>query len=293
MVPTLIKYLNQPYPFYYREKKLLQILVVLFCLALFFNYVVQPFETNNAELKFDYFYVALLHSISVIIILPAALVLQKIESSIEIWKLKYEFYFILILLIIIGIIQFLIRDIIYYNELNWSWHYLKEEILNTLIVGCIIAFLVVSANLNIQLLKNSEKASLLNENLQSLKVATAIKEIVIETELKSERFTLNLQNFLYAKAEGNYVTFWILQDGSPKALLKRIKIKTVENVGHHFPNIIRTHRSYLINADRIINVSGNAQGYKLQLSNCNEIIPVSRNYLDAFNDILNPINPSD
>ncbi|WP_366512832.1 LytTR family transcriptional regulator DNA-binding domain-containing protein [Kordia sp.] len=50
-----------------------------------------------------------------------------------------------------------------------------------------------------------------------------------------------------------------------------------------FSNIYKTHRSYLVNLDKIISCSGNAQGYQLSLENYTNTVPVSRSKLKAFN----------
>ena len=283
----LNKYFNQPYPFYYKGDKLIKISIVIFFLSFFFNYVIQPFETNPTELKLSYFWVAFIHSINPLILIPLfSLVLIKIDAPVENWKLKYEFIFIIILLIFAGMFQFFIRDILYNNPNNWTWFYVKEELLNTIIVGSILAFLVVSANLNIQFYKNSEKACEFNLNLKEKKIAPRITKVFIETHVKSESFQLDIKNFVFAQSQGNYIELWINYELSTKPILKRLKLKDLENVLQPFSNVVRTHRSYLLNIDFIENVNGNAQGYKINLKNCKEVVPVSRNYLSAFNQKL-------
>ena len=285
MLNELKKYLNQPYPFYYKGKKLIQISVVIFFLAFFFNYIVQPFGTTFAELKLSFFLVAFIHAISpVSLLLFLSLILTQVEGNTENWKLKYEFLFIIFFIFFIGIFQFFLRDILYNNLGNWSWFYLKEEISHAFIIGSILAFLIVSTNLNIQFYKNSERASALNLNLREKETLNAETKIHLETEVKSESFLLDIQTFVFAKSQGNYLEVWINDETGIKPLLKRLKIKDLDNVLHVFPNIIRTHRSYLLNINYIENVNGNAQGYKIHIKNCKEIIPVSRNYLEPFNN---------
>jgi hypothetical protein len=280
----LKKYLNQPYPFYYKGKKLIQISLVIFFLAFFFNYVIQPFGIDTAELKLDYFWVALIHSVSpLFLLIPLSFAFAAMNQSIENWKLKYEFLFIISFLLLTGILQFLLRDILYTTPFNWSLMYLKEELINTFLIGSVLAFLVVSANLNIQFYKNSEQASALNVKLTDTEPLLSQTQLFIDTELKSESFHLDIQNFVFAKSQGNYVEVWIVDNSFIKPILKRIKLKDLETVLLPYNNIIKTHRSYLLNKDFIGNVSGNAQGYKIQLKNCKELIPVSRNYLEAFN----------
>lgn len=283
----LKKYLNQPYPFYYNGKKLLQISCVIFLLAFFFNYIIQPFEINTAELRLSYFWVSVIHSISPIFLLfLLASIFIGFEVYTENWILKYEFYFILIFLFLTGIIQFLLRDVLYDNPTNWSWFYVREELLNTMIIGSILAFLVVSTNLNIQFYKNSEQASTFNLNLKEKKTREASTEVFVETEAKTESFQLDIKNFVFAQSQGNYVELWINNDLEPKPVLKRLKLKDLEMVLQPFSNILRTHRSYILNIDFVKNVNGNAQGYQVNLKNCKETVLVSRKYLTAFNQNL-------
>ena len=256
-------------------------------LAFFYNYVIQPFEINASELRLSYFWVSVIHSISPIFLLfILAGLCTRVEIYTENWKLKYEFYFILIFLFLTGIIQFLLRDIVYDNPRNWSWFYVWEELLNTFIGGLILAFLVVSANLNIQFYNNSERATALNLNLKDKRISVENTEVFIETDTKTESFQLDINSLVFAQSQGNYIELWIKNEIGTKPILKRLKLKDLENELQPFSNIFRTHRSYILNIDFIENVNGNAQGYKINLKNCKEIIPVSRNYLTAFNQKL-------
>jgi DNA-binding LytR/AlgR family response regulator len=48
--------------------------------------------------------------------------------------------------------------------------------------------------------------------------------------------------------------------------------------------IIRCHRAYIINLDFVKRIEGNAQGLKLNLSNSENVIPVSRKYVDVVRE---------
>ncbi|MEO6818571.1 MAG: LytTR family DNA-binding domain-containing protein [Ginsengibacter sp.] len=282
----LNRYVNQPYPYYYTGKRLFQVCAAIFILAFFFNYFIQPFETNPAELKMSFFWVSFIHSLAPLLILvPLSLFLPKFRT--ENWKVKNEIVFIIIILLLIGIFQFIIRDIVYNNPGNWSWHYLYEEIVHTLLGGSLIAFIVLSTNINLQFLKNQEQASAFNLKLKEKPAIARHSEIKITTELKSETFMLKIEDFIFARAEGNYVEIWTVENLPAKPILKRMKLKDLENILRHFPNILRTHRSYILNKDFIEIVNGNAQGYKINLKDCKELVPVSRNYLATFNEKMN------
>ena len=43
-------------------------------------------------------------------------------------------------------------------------------------------------------------------------------------------------------------------------------------------SIVRCHRSFIVNLDKVIKVSGNAQGFKLHLEGTDFMVPVARKY---------------
>ncbi|NRA11079.1 MAG: LytTR family transcriptional regulator, partial [Crocinitomicaceae bacterium] len=52
-------------------------------------------------------------------------------------------------------------------------------------------------------------------------------------------------------------------------------------------NVMKTHRSYVVNLDAVEDVQGNAQGYVLSLTNTDERVPVARNHVNDFNLLMN------
>ncbi|MDD4697250.1 MAG: LytTR family DNA-binding domain-containing protein, partial [Fermentimonas sp.] len=89
----------------------------------------------------------------------------------------------------------------------------------------------------------------------------------------------------FAKSEGNYIEFY-LRDVNVDKIVKRLTLKELESALEPFPEIIRTHRSYLVNTNQIKGVEGNAQGYKLKLKSYEGTIPVSRNMIGSFNNVM-------
>ena len=89
---------------------------------------------------------------------------------------------------------------------------------------------------------------------------------------------------LFVKTDGNYIELYF-KDGNK--ILRRTTIKKLESIIKQEVFILKTHRSYLVNINYVDTVSGNAQGYKLQLKNYSEKIPVSRNMISTFNTKMN------
>ncbi len=79
--------------------------------------------------------------------------------------------------------------------------------------------------------------------------------------------------FLYAEAADNYVK--VFHRGRPQELI-RSSLKQLEEQFKGNERIFRCHRTYLVNLDQVIHISGNAQGYKLHLEGVSQLIPVSR-----------------
>jgi hypothetical protein len=280
---SLSTFLEKPYPFYYEGKKLLQITVVIFLISLFFNYMLQPFDVNLQEQKMSYFWICFIHSSTpLFVLISIALICKLFPKTTEDWKIKNECILVFFLVLFTGITQFLIRDIIYDNPMNWSWRYFKEEISNSFIAGVFLGPIIISINLNRQQHKNSQKANLISSAITNTKELQNNTSVTIETEVKSEKFIFESHSFIYAKAEGNYAEIFLKKDEKTQKLIKRMPIKNLEMQLSPFPFIIKTHRSVLLNLNYIEKVTGNAQGYKVQLKDCPETVPVSRNFIQSF-----------
>ena len=280
---SLLHFLKQSYPFYYEGKKLFQIIIVLLLISFLFNYMLQPFDVNPKEQKMLYFWICIIHSSSpLLVLLGIALVCQLFPKTIDDWKIKNECTLIFFLVLFTGITQFFIRDVIYNNPENWSWRYFREEISNSFIAGVFLAPIIIFINLNRQQHKNSQKANRISSTITNAKGLQNNTSVTIETEVKSEKFIFLSDSFIYAKAEGNYAEIFLKKEDTVIKLIKRIPIKNLEIQLSTLPFIIKTHRSVLLNLNYIEKVTGNAQGYKVQLMGCPDNVPVSRNFIQSF-----------
>ena len=242
-----------------------------------------PFDVNVHEHKVSYFVISIIHSLSpVVVFLALGAIVMRFPKISDKWNIKKEFTVVLALFFFTGIAQFLLRDVIYLNPDNWSWRYLSEEIINTCIAGTFVALVIIPFNYNRLQLRNQDRATQISGTLAEHKVVQETTIIPITTEQKSEDFTLNLSDFLYAESEGNYVDLHFVKDGQPLKLIKRMALKRLESQLTHCKYIIRTHRSVILNLKAVDKVSGNAQGYKVRLKGTPHTVPVSRGYISIF-----------
>ena len=95
-------------------------------------------------------------------------------------------------------------------------------------------------------------------------------------------FDIPLGQIKYIEALQNYVKIAYLNDlGDLKIQTERLTLKEVLSKTEGSP-ITKCRRSFLVNRDSIISVSGNAQGLLLSLSDCDKMVPVSRSFVGQF-----------
>lgn len=114
------------------------------------------------------------------------------------------------------------------------------------------------------------------------------KENVVKLNLENgQEVAFVPSNIRYVEAMQNYVIVWQLVDGQ---LTKETIRTTVSNLEQQFEgtDIVRCHRSYLVNSDAVEDVGGNAQGLKLKLNLVEGVeVPVSRSFIPEMKRILN------
>lgn len=102
--------------------------------------------------------------------------------------------------------------------------------------------------------------------------------ITLTSKDTKDLISFKLNSLIYIKSEGNYVIINILDNGILKEKVFRTTLNKIEEKLLLKNNIIRCHKSYIINTNFIDSFSGNARGYFIKISNTNIEIPVSRRY---------------
>ncbi|GGG98452.1 hypothetical protein GCM10011416_15750 [Polaribacter pacificus] len=237
---------------------------------------------NTAEHRIPSIWILIIHA-SIpfpIAYLYLSFVNLKVKDEVF-WTLGKEIFHLSVILLLIGVAIFLLRDVLYTNPDNWSLRYLWEEIRNTFLVGFLLILIVIP--LQLERLINIHK-------LQVHKLPKQVHEqkntevVVIKSQDSSESVSLKLQEWLFAEVESNYTEIVSFSETGIDKRLLRIPLKDLEDQLKPFANSYKTHRSYLVNLNAIENISGNAQGYQLRLKNYPKSIPVSRSQIKGFNE---------
>ncbi len=282
------------YPLRYQSNNLAKIVLVQFLLIFVTLYLFKPFTINTSELRLNYLTICCLHAL-----LPASIIFGYIamltrfrkRHQINDWTLKKEFLNIAMIFLIIGLASFLLRNLIYANPDNVSWRYLWIEIRNAYLAGIVFCLYLISAKIYFNAVSNKSPgydalpitSTPVNRHLTS-------PPIFIKAHVRIDDFYFRTDDLLFAKADGNYVTLTMIDDDGLKNELKRISLKQFETQLTAYPYLLRCHRAYLLNVQRVVKLSGNSQGYLISFDRTEDKVPVSRAYLNVFNQIYQQAN---
>ena len=158
----------------------------------------------------------------------------------------------------------------------------------TILIGVVPVFSIVLYNQNRWLKKNLENSKKINTFLEKHPIQKEENELVeLVGEGKKDIYQLMINDIVYITAQANYCE---IRTKENRRVLIRISLTNIEKQLENFSQIIRVHRSYLINTNHVQNVKGNAQGYKLVLNYTKNLIPVARSKSKLIADKLTNVN---
>ena len=106
------------------------------------------------------------------------------------------------------------------------------------------------------------------------------------SESQSDRIEIHPDDIMLVKSADNYIRIVYKDRDEIKQKMLR---KTITNIGtqlRKYPEFLRCHRTCIINTFFIVNLTNNYKGYRLQLLDYEEEIPVSRQYILAVKEYL-------
>ena len=98
---------------------------------------------------------------------------------------------------------------------------------------------------------------------------------------KNDLLSIAPSELLYIESDKNYCN---IVTPAQKLQIRLTMSSAEEQLAGH-PMFVRCHRAFIVNKSKIIRLDGNSTiGYKLQLSGTDDLIPVSRTYLENIAD---------
>ena len=231
----------------------------------------EPFDNSNS---FSYKY-AILLGYAICIAIPL-IILHPIENYIyekqtNRWFVINEFFYILLSLLVIFLFSFFYHFIIIRNQTSIS-----IELIWSFVKFFCLPFTPIVVPLWLYL---RSKYGIIEVPLYDEKKLEKSKSITITGTNKSEVLAISESDFIYAKAQQNYVdVYFDTESGTQQKTLR----STLSNIMKQLPNAWQVHRSYLVNLDYLKSIEGNARKRSIRLSQTEEVIPISQMYYKAL-----------
>lgn len=108
--------------------------------------------------------------------------------------------------------------------------------------------------------------------------------LTLIAENEKDSFEIPQRDLLFIESADNYAVINYVEGGKIKKELLRSSLTRLEKQLES-EHIVRCHRSFIVNLNKVENVTGNAQGYKFHLKTPEAIVPVARKYSELVERI--------
>ncbi|MCU0370668.1 MAG: LytTR family transcriptional regulator [Bacteroidales bacterium] len=278
-------YLLQQYPF---EGNKWRIIIPISVFIGLFMIVFQPFGLSSLDISHKHLLLAGYGLVTLVILVFNLVVLPAIfpqTFSDEHWMIWKELLFLPWILLTVGLGNLLYS--------NWTLGF-RISLTNmmifqayTLSIGLIPITTLILIKQNYLKRKNEEKAEAISEAIILHKAEkNSGGQVEFFSDNEKENLTVQVDDLLFIKSDGNYITVGYLKGKKPARILLRNTMKYAANLLAPFPFIFQCHRSWLVNLHKISHVTGNSQGLRLMLDGFEEDIPVARTNTAAFRQLM-------
>lgn len=293
MLNRILSYLNQPYPFNSNPKSYLKIVFTFTFFIAFFLIMFKPFGLNlmpGNKAIWTALGFAGVTFFSMLGFLSLTLMFPNYFHD-DNWTLGRDFSFSLLNFVVIGHANyFYINSPIFGDEPMMDY---SAMIIGTFAVGFFpYTFLLLTKHIR-KLRVNTQSANQLNEGIHHEKeLHPTVKPTSVEFsgENEGDKLVLTLEKVLYVQSSGNYIEVVYNEGQHVNKSILRNSISSIEELLASYDNVYRCHRKYLVNLDRIEEVLGNSQGYRLVLDKDVEDIPVARSKNAEFKAKMNGLH---
>jgi hypothetical protein len=280
------QYLQQPYPLY---EKRWNIIVAISLFISFFMLFFQPFGLSafesNYRLYFEIGYGVVTFLVLLIDLFAFPLLFKK-TFKFQQWTVLKQIIWQVWILVSIGIVNFLYSSFFlsFTNNLK-AFLYFQFY---TLVVGIMPVVVVTVINQNRLLAENLKIANEYNNDFTAkTDNAPDNEKVSLVAENSKDRLEVNSSDLIYITSTGNYIQAFYQKENELKSIVLRNTLKQTEDQLKENHSMIKCHRAFLVNKNKIVRVKGNSQGLRLVLEGTDEEIPVSRNLSKSLMDIIN------
>jgi DNA-binding LytR/AlgR family response regulator len=252
-----------------------------------FLFLFQPFGLSSYEGKnkilfiIGYGAVTFIIAILIQVFLP---LLFKNTFAEKNWNIGKNIINMLFTIFMIGLGNYFYTGLVFYLSFNLFGILIFQLI--TLMVATIPVGFVNALRYNTLMAKNLKLAKEMNQQLSKQKPVNDNQIVKITAENEKDFIEINAHDFLFIESNGNYLEINYLEAEKLKTATMRGTLKRAASSLSASPCIVKCHRAFYVNINKIIQVKGNSQGYRLCIENSEKEIPVSRNYSKTIKELL-------
>ncbi len=266
-----------PFPQIERPKERFWFSVTVSLFVYLFLLVFQPFGIDHIQLNTPLFlsgYMVITLFVLLINYFIAFSLFSKFFNP-ETWTVGKMLLMTSIEIVVIALLNWFYTG--YFSEYVSTDISLFKFFIYTVSLGILTLILVVLASEHYLKLRNRKLAKHLTGQIRHKPTGTE-KLLRFVSDNKNEGFTITSIQLLCIKAEGNYCKVFYVDNELLRDRLIRTSLTKLEKSFSDNPQIIRCHKSYIVNLEKVKNVSGNARNYTFRFEYLDFVVPVSRNF---------------
>ena len=279
---SVISWLSTPYYFNPSIKFKLKVSCFHGLFIFLFLYIFKPFYLAQFQIiLLEYTLgIGIIAFLGTFVVLYFPALIFKEYFNEDKWTIGRNLFLMVIAITFIGILLW------YFGEMYKEPYKLKKlsllEFLSyTFLVSLIpLTFFIFINEKNIR--EKREKKVLEIKEIKREKEIKSLKKlaekITITSENGKEKVTFNIDDLVYITSQGNYASFFLKDDNDLKEKILRVTLIKIVGELKEYSNIIKCHKSYIVNINYINDISGNARGYLLKSKFISFNIPVSRKF---------------
>ncbi|MEM0996758.1 MAG: LytTR family DNA-binding domain-containing protein [Bacteroidota bacterium] len=275
----LNKWLNRPYPLVERQRDKLLLVVGFSLFTWLFLLLYRPFGANEIRAVRPLFLAGFGLCVGVALTINYFLLPRILPRTFRSgrWRIGSEVLYILFSFALIGGLNYLYNSTVGAGIApQWNVLQFMGITLSVGIFPLVIMVFLIEMFLNRQ---NSEAALVLTGQMAAATPRNDSLQLVIEPEgARAESLAMAVADFIYAESANNYTTVYFWANGVLDRQLLRLSLKKLEGQLAMHPDLVRCHRSFIVNKRRILEFKGNARALNLVLEGTGHTVPVSRSF---------------
>lgn len=282
---NLIHYLNQAFP---KAESKWKVIISISLFVSLFLIIFQPFEISLMKDNSKTIFLSGYGIITFLILITNLILIEKLfpkffdEKTWTIWK---EFLWLFWVIFSIGLGNAFYTAFILNNS-SPNFEFIINFQIVTLIVAVFPITILIISKQKYLLRKHLNSANDLNKNLDKEK-NNQNRCIRFFTDIEKDLIEFDINDFYFIESSGNYIEIFLFEENK---IIRKTYRSTLKRALEFFKDtyeIMQCHRAYIVNTKKITNATGNSQGLKLRLVNCNFEIPVSRGFVNSVREKTN------